>query len=106
MIVGVLTLRFRLRDNRSLKGKRQVAASLKQKLRNTFNVSVAEVEAMDSLDRLVLAAVTVANETKKVESRLTKAREMAEAVCPEELFSSSMEIFAAENGDEIDRAAC
>jgi hypothetical protein len=41
MIIGVLTLEFRLHGNSSLKGKRQVAQSLKQKLRNTFNVAVS-----------------------------------------------------------------
>lgn len=102
MIVGVLTLSVRLQGNRSLKAKRQVANSLKQKLRNTFNVAVAEVEAMDDHQRLVVAVVTVANETAKVQSRLDKAQAMAEAVCPEELADSRLEIFSAEADDDFD----
>ncbi len=94
MILGILTLEFRLHGNRSLKGKRKVAQSLKQKLRNKFNVSVAEIEAMDVHDKLVLGVVTVANETRRVESRLGKALAMVEAVSPAELTRCNTEIFS------------
>ena len=94
MIIGVLTLEFRLHGNDSLKGKRRVAASLKQKLRNKFNVSVAEVDALDHLQRLVVGVVTAANETKKVESRLAKALAHAEAAAEAELTDCSTEIFS------------
>ena len=59
MVVGVLTLEFALHGNDSLKGKRRVAQSLKMKLRNKFNVAVAETAMQESWDTLVLAAVTV-----------------------------------------------
>ena len=98
MIIGVLTLTFRLHDNRSLTGKRQTANSLKQKLRNKFNVAVSEIEAQDDPKRLVLALATVANETRKVESRLSKALAMIEAVATEEMIDSHMEIFSASQG--------
>ncbi|MDY7000262.1 MAG: DUF503 domain-containing protein [Thermodesulfobacteriota bacterium] len=94
MIIGVLTLTFRLHGNHSLKGKRQTANSLKQKLRNKFNVAVSEIEAMDDPKRLVLALATVANETRKVESRLSKALALAEAATAEEMIDSRMEIFS------------
>ena len=94
MIIGVLTLEFRLHGNRSLKEKRRVAQSLKQKLRNTFNVAVAEVEAMDAHQKLVLGVVTTANETAKVESRLAKALSMVEAISPAELTRCGTEIFS------------
>ncbi|WP_419787594.1 DUF503 domain-containing protein [Pseudodesulfovibrio sp.] len=94
MILGVLTLEFRLHGNRSLKGKRKVALSLKQKLRNKFNVSVAEVDAMDVHEKLVLAVVTVANETQRVESSLSKALAMVEAISPAELTNCNTEIFS------------
>jgi uncharacterized protein YlxP (DUF503 family) len=95
MIIGVLTLTFRLHGNDSLKGKRQVAQSLKQKLRNTFNVAVSEIEAQDMHQKLVLAVVTVAGETSKVESRLSKALAMVEAISPAELTGCDTEIFSS-----------
>lgn len=49
MIIGVLTVEYALYGNDSLKGKRRVANSLKQKVRNTFNVAIAEAGTEDSL---------------------------------------------------------
>jgi len=94
MIIGVMTLEFRLHGNRSLKDKRKIALSLKQKLRNKFNVAVSEVDAMDVHDKLVLGVVTNSNETPKVESRLAKALAMIEAISPAELTKCNTEIFS------------
>jgi uncharacterized protein YlxP (DUF503 family) len=95
MIIGVMTLTFRLHGNDSLKGKRQVAQSLKQKLRNTFNVAVSEVDAQDAHEKLVLAVVTVSGETPKVESTLAKALSMVQAATSEELVHCDTEIFSS-----------
>ncbi|MBU1611601.1 MAG: DUF503 domain-containing protein [Proteobacteria bacterium] len=96
MIIGVLQLDFRLHGNDSLKGKRKIAQSLKQKLRNKFNVSVAEVDAQDQLQRLKLAVVTVANETAPVESRLAKALALVEAIGAGELVHCETEVFSSD----------
>jgi len=93
MIVGVLRLEFQLHGNDSLKGKRKVAQSLKQKLRNKFNVAVSEVEALDEHERLVLAAVTISNDAARVESLLHKAMSLAEAAAPVEFVRGNTEIF-------------
>lgn len=95
MIIGVLTLEFRLHGNDSLKGKRQVAQSLKQKLRNTFNVAVSEVDAQDAHQRLVLAVVTVSGETARAESTLAKALALVEAASPVELVRCDTEVFSS-----------
>lgn len=95
MIIGVLTLEFRLHGNDSLKGKRQVSQSLKQKLRNTFNVAVSEVESQDAHQKLVLAVVTVSGDTAKAESRLAKALAMVEAISPAELVRADTEVFSS-----------
>ena len=94
MIIGVLHLEFRLHGNRSLKGKRKVSLSLKQKLRNKFNVAVAETDALDVHEKLVLGVVTAANETERVESTLAKALALVEAISPAELTNCRTEIFA------------
>ena len=47
MIVGVCTVELFIPEGRSLKGKRQVLQSLKNRLREKFNVSVAEVGEQD-----------------------------------------------------------
>ena len=93
MIVGVLSLQYRLHGNGSLKGKRKVANSLKQKLRNKFNVAVSEVDAHDVHDTLVLAAVTVGPDRGIVEKRLQKAVGLAEAATWAELVYDDIVCF-------------
>ena len=54
MIVGTLRVRLLLREARTLKDKRQVVKSIKDRLRNHFNVSVAEVDELDNRQIAVL----------------------------------------------------
>ena len=51
MPVGLLTLELHLPDAQSLKDKRQVLRSLKDKLRAHFNVAVAELDFEDTWHR-------------------------------------------------------
>jgi len=92
MFIGVLGVEFNLHGNASLKDKRRVANSVKQKVRNTFNVSVAEVGSENDMGRLSLALVSVSNNKRHLESRLTKCLSMLEAVCPEEMVYSEISI--------------
>jgi uncharacterized protein YlxP (DUF503 family) len=66
MIVGTLRVRLLLREARTLKDKRQVVQSIKDRLRNAFNVSVAEVEAQDQRQLAVLGLAMVCNETHPI----------------------------------------
>jgi uncharacterized protein YlxP (DUF503 family) len=63
MIVGTLRVRLLLRQARTLKDKRQVVKSIKDRLRNNFNVSVAEIEEQDNRQLAVLGLAMVSNET-------------------------------------------
>ena len=66
MIVGSLRVRLLVRESRSLKDKRQVVRSIKDRLQNRFNVSVAEVEAQDHRQLVVLGLAMVADEAAPV----------------------------------------
>jgi uncharacterized protein YlxP (DUF503 family) len=68
--VGSLRVRLLLREARSLKDKRQVLRSIKDRLRNQFNVSVAEVEEQDNRQLIVLGVAMVGNERKFVQTAL------------------------------------
>jgi uncharacterized protein YlxP (DUF503 family) len=68
MIVGSLRVRLLLRESRSLKDKRQVVQSIKARLRDRFNVSVAEVEAQENRQLAVLGFAMVSNETAHVKA--------------------------------------
>lgn len=62
MFIGTCKLTFRLPGNDSLKGKRQVSRSLIMRLRNKFNVSVAEVDGVDRHQTLVIGVSCVSND--------------------------------------------
>ena len=66
MIVGSLRVRLLVREARTLKDKRQVVQSIKDRLRNQFNVSVAEVDAQDQRQLAVLGLAMVCNESRPI----------------------------------------
>jgi uncharacterized protein YlxP (DUF503 family) len=70
MIVGTLRVRLLLRQARSLKDKRQVVKSIKDRLSNDFNVSVAEIEEQDNRQLAVLGFAMVSNEAHHVKVAL------------------------------------
>ena len=69
-IIGVLTLELRIPEAHSLKDKRHVVKSLKDRLRHRHNVAVAEIDYQDIWNRSVLAAVTVSNSRMHAEQVL------------------------------------
>jgi len=77
MPVGLLTLELHLPDAQSLKDKRQILRSLKDRLRAHFNVAVAELDFEDTWQRSVVGVVTLSNEEQHVEQALQKV--LAEA---------------------------
>lgn len=95
MLIGSLKIEFRLHGIFSIKEKRSIVLSLKQKIRNKFNVSVAEVESQDSPECMVLGVITVANETRYVQSILNKTVTLIENNSSEEIVDISMEVFGA-----------
>ena len=72
MVVGSLRVRLNLREARTLKDKRQVVRSIKDRLRHGFNVSVAEVDAEDKTQLVVLGVALVGNEAYQVRTTLEK----------------------------------
>jgi len=77
MPVGLLTLELHIAEAHSLKDKRQVLRSLKDRLRAHFNVAVAELDFEDTWQRSVIGVVTLANEDHHVEETLQRV--LAEA---------------------------
>jgi hypothetical protein len=70
MVIGLLTLDLHFPGARSLKDKRQALRSLETRIRNRFNVSVAEVEHQDLWQRARLAVVSVNTDHTHLESTL------------------------------------
>jgi uncharacterized protein len=72
MVVGVLQVRLGVFEARSLKDKRRVTKSLKDKLGARHNVSIAEVDDLDHHQAATLGLAMVANEARFVQSALAK----------------------------------
>ncbi len=72
MTVGVLRIELAIREAHSLKDKRRVIKSLKDRLANRFHVSVAEVDDLDLWQRAVIGVAMVANDGRFVQSCLDK----------------------------------
>ena len=63
----------------SLKEKRSVVRSLRDRLRKRFNVSVAETGMQDVRDRAVLTIALVATDGRMAESVLDRADQLVES---------------------------
>jgi uncharacterized protein len=72
MNVGVATIRVRLPENSSLKGKRSVIKSVVDQVRNRFNVAVAEVDDLDAWQIATLGVSCVSNDTQHTNEVLSK----------------------------------
>jgi hypothetical protein len=70
MHVGTLQARLILRQSRSLKDKRQVIQSIKDRLRGAFNISIAEVDFMDDRQQAMLGIAMVSNEVSHLQGAL------------------------------------
>lgn len=70
MVVGICSVTLALAENHSLKGKRSVLRSIKDRVRGRFNVSIAEVDDLDSWQRATLGVACVAGERAQVERQL------------------------------------
>jgi uncharacterized protein len=70
MVVGVLRLELRVPENHSLKGKRSVIRTIKSRVQNKFNVSIAECDDHDLWQRITLGVSQVGNERGHVDACL------------------------------------
>ena len=79
MTIGLLTLDLIIPGARSLKDKRRVVKSLKDRIRHRFNGSVAEVDFLDEWRRARLAVCVVSRESKFANTQLNEIARFAVA---------------------------
>lgn len=72
MHVGILQLELSIPDAFSLKDKRRVILSLKDRIAHGHNVSIAEVGALDEHRRSIIGIAMVSNDKRYVEGGLSK----------------------------------
>ena len=72
MVIGVLEVDLSIEQARSLKDKRMALRSLKERIRRSFNVSVAEVDDNDIWTHAVIGIAIVANDQQFANQVLSK----------------------------------
>ena len=92
MVVGLCTVELYIPDGHSLKAKRQVLLSLKDRLRDKFNVSIAEVGDQDLWQKAVLGIACVANEGAYVNKVLDQAINVIRSIPTIELVQFRIEL--------------
>jgi uncharacterized protein YlxP (DUF503 family) len=88
MVVGVLRLELRLPETHSLKGKRSILRSIKARVQQKFNVSIAECEEHDLWQRAILGVSQVGADQPHVDR------------CLREVVSFIDDLHLAEVGEE------
>ena len=92
MIVGAALVELRIHGSRSLKAKRGVVRSITQRVRNRYNLSVAEVGGQDTWQRAVLGLSTTGSDARVVRRVLDKAIAFIEALNLAEVVDSDVEL--------------
>jgi uncharacterized protein YlxP (DUF503 family) len=92
MVIGVLRVRLGVFEARSLKDKRRVTKSLKDRLASRHNVSIAEIDDLDHRQAATLGLAMVANEPRFVESVLSKLVDEIRAVPHASLVDYQIEL--------------
>ena len=100
MVIGCCSVRFYLHGNNSLKGKRRVVRAIKDRLKNDFNVSVAEVGDQDVWKSINLGISAVGVDQPYINGLLSKVIDaidrmnLAEIVdCKKETLKIGSEIY-------------
>ncbi len=93
MFIGVCTFEVHVPESGSLKTKRHSIRSLKDRIRNKFNVSVAEVEDNDLWQKASLAVAAVSNDKSHLNTTLDHVLNMVRSVPEIDLLEYHIEIF-------------
>jgi uncharacterized protein YlxP (DUF503 family) len=90
VIVGLITWELHLAACHSLKEKRQIVKSLKDRLHQRFNVSAAETDHHDLWQRAELSAVVVTTDRQHAEQVLREADRLVEGADGARIMDSSL----------------
>lgn len=93
MFVGVAVWDLHLAGCASLKEKRRIVRSLRDRLRHQLNVSVAETDHQDLLQRAGLAACVVSSGRRNAQQVLSSADQLVEGEPRVRIIASSITFY-------------
>jgi len=86
MFVGIVRIELHIPGASSLKGKRSVVRSVKERIRQRCHAAVAEVDHQDLWQRATLGAAVVSGESRQVGEMLQAIRDLVHATPGAELI--------------------
>ena len=92
MVIGICHLDLLIRENRSLKGKRRILKKIIERVKNKFNVSIAEVGNHDLWQSSQIGFCMVGNDRRFINSALDKIVLFIEGISSAEIIKSEIEI--------------
>lgn len=92
MIVGAAAVEIHIHESQSLKQKRGVVRSIAQRVRNRFQLSVAEVGGQDTWQRAVIGLAAAGSDPVRVRSVLEKAARFIDELHLAEVIHVDVEI--------------
>jgi uncharacterized protein YlxP (DUF503 family) len=93
MTIGVLQVEISITDAMSLKDKRRVVKSIKDRIAHGHNVSIAEVGALDEHRRSIIGMAMVGNDGQYIEGALSKLVDFVRMVPQVSLLDYQIEMF-------------
>jgi len=97
MVVGVLQFELHIPGAESLKDKRRVVRSVRDRLHREHMVSVAEVGALETLNLAVMGLSVVANDGKRVADVLDRVSAKLRSLHEAELGATSRQVIVGED---------
>ncbi|MBI1928646.1 DUF503 domain-containing protein [Candidatus Poribacteria bacterium] len=94
MHVGICKIWLTISESHSLKQKRQVIKSVIDRLKNRFNIAVAEVDALDAHQQAVLGVVSISNDSKHLNRVLSQVINFIEETHLVELTDYEIEMLS------------
>jgi len=92
MTIGVLQIELSIHDAMSLKDKRRVIKSIKDRIAHGRNVSIAEVGALDEHRRSILGVSMVSNDSRYVEGALSRLVDFVRSVPQVDLIDYQIDL--------------
>lgn len=93
MFIGLCTIDLHIPDSQSLKSKRHILRSLKDKVRKRFNVSLAEKDEGNLWQRTTLAVATVNKDKRHINQTLDLILGLIKGTPSVEIIDYTIEIF-------------
>jgi hypothetical protein len=92
MVVGVCHLELSIKESNSLKGKRRILKRVIARVKNKFNVSIAEVGNHDLWQSAQIGFCIVGNDKRFINSSLDKVIHFIEELNSAEIVNSEIEL--------------